>query len=607
MYGREKLRVGELLVNAGYLTNEQVEEVLEFKKEMGGQFGEVAVAKGMVTEDALLEVLGGHLEIPVVNFAELIIDPEVPKLLPARIATRHQILPIEKTDDYILCVVGDPLNIQGIDEAAIMLQKDIQLAIAKRADLVRMLDEYYGGLESMEGLLDDITEDDMELVKDESDFSGGKSAEEDNKIIKYVNLIILEAIKNRASDIHLEPFENEFVIRQRIDGVLHRMPAPPKAVQSSVTSRIKVMAELNIAENRLPQDGRIKLRLGGKEVDLRVSTLPTVFGESVVLRLLDRSAQILGMTELGFQESVRSKCEAILSNPNGIVLVTGPTGSGKTSTLYAFVGKLESTEHKFITVEDPVEYEVEGIVQCQVREKVGMTFAAALRSILRQDPDIVLLGEIRDVETAEISIQASLTGHLVLSTLHTNEAAGAITRLIDMGMEPFLLTSTILGVIGQRLVRRICPMCKEVAKVPEALVKMVAPPGSDTGKMVFHHGVGCEQCAGTGYKGRVGIYELFVMSEDMQELVLQKAPANVLHAKARELGMQTMAEDGFQKALAGFTTVTEVVRVAPLDQPLKKLSDIPHDEMHIIKELAIEDGASDAAQVEKESVDASAA
>ncbi len=324
------------------------------------------------------------------------------------------------------------------------------------------------------------------------------------------------------------------------------------------------MAELNIAETRLPQDGRIKLRLAGKEIDLRVSTLPTVFGESVVLRLLDRSAQILTLEQLGMSEETRKKMEAIIENPNGIVIVTGPTGCGKTSTLYAAMMKLDNPEDKVITVEDPVEYEVETLTQVQVREKVGMTFASALRAILRQDPDIILVGEIRDVETAEISIQASLTGHLVLTTLHTNEAAGSITRLIDMGIEPFLLTSTILAVCGQRLVRTICPMCKEITEIDPAKLESLAPEGTDPAKVTLYRGRGCEECAGTGYKGRTGIYELFVMSEEIQELVLQKVPANVLHARARELGMVTMSEDGWLKVMNGVTTLEEVHRVAPL-------------------------------------------
>jgi type IV pilus assembly protein PilB len=567
MYGTEHVRIGELLVSYNYLTGEQLEQLLQLQKERGGRLGEIAMAEKLITEDDLLNLLSAQLNLRIVDLGDMIIDPKVPHLLPARLAQRHQLLPIEETEGRVVIAVIDPLNLQGVDDARLMLGKEVEIVLCKKDDLLRNLDDYYGGVESVQELLEGMSEDDVELIKDETDLTTtDKTDIEDNRIVKYVNLIILEALKNRASDVHLEPFENEFVIRQRIDGVLHKMPAPPRQVQNAVTSRIKVMADLNIAESRLPQDGRIKLRLGGKEIDIRVSSLPTVFGESVVLRLLDRGAQILTLEQLGMQDEVRQRTEAIIDNPNGVVIVTGPTGCGKTSTLYAFVEKLNDPEDKMITVEDPVEYEVDGLTQVQVREKVGLTFAAALRSILRQDPDIVLIGEIRDVETAEISIQASLTGHLVLTTLHTNEAAGAITRLIDMGIEPFLLTSTILGICGQRLVRTICPMCKEITDVPVERARLFAPADFDVSRSAFYRGRGCEECAGTGYRGRTGIYELFVMSEEMQELVLAKQPANVLHAKARELGMQTMAEDGWLKILAGLTTLEEVHRVAPMEK-----------------------------------------
>ncbi|RMH56784.1 MAG: type II secretion system protein GspE [Candidatus Hydrogenedentota bacterium] len=573
MYGIERLRLGELLVEAGYLTPEQLEEILEYQKteEAGGaRIGEIAIEKGYITEDDLLNALSQQLNIEVINLEDEIIDPNIPHLLPARLAQNNLLLPIKDLGDRIVIATCEPNNIRALDDARMVLGKEIELVLSRRADIERALDEYFGGAEAMQSLLEDISEDDMELVKDEADLTETTAEDlEDNKIVKYVNLIILEAIKNRASDVHLEPFENEFVIRQRIDGVLQKMPAPPKQLQSAVTSRIKVMADLNIAETRLPQDGRIKLRLAGKEIDLRVSTLPTVFGESVVLRLLDRSAALITLDQLGLQEDVRIKTEKVIDNPNGIVVVTGPTGSGKTSTLYAFVDKINNPELKLITVEDPVEYQVDSITQVQVREKVGLTFASALRSILRQDPDIVLIGEIRDVETAQIAIQASLTGHLVLTTLHTNDAAGTLTRLIDMGVEPFLLTSTILGICGQRLVRTICPMCKEIVTPEPEKLRILGGPDFDPVKATFYQGRGCEECAGTGFKGRTGIFELLLMSEEIQELVLKRSPANIIHQEARRLGMQTMAEDGWKKALAGITTVDEVLRVAPIDVPLQ--------------------------------------
>lgn len=565
MYGTDKVPIGELLVNAGILTSEQLDKLLATQQEQGGRLGELAIENKFCTEDDILNMLSLQYNIPVVDLNDVIIDPKTPQVLPGKLAIRHALLPIEADDKKVTLALADPTNMQGIDDARLMIGRDVELVLCRRADLVRNIDDYYGGAESVQQLLEGMSESDVELVKENADLTSDIDVE-DNRIVKYVNLIILEAIRNRASDVHLEPFENEFVIRQRIDGVLHKMPAPPKQVQSAVISRIKVMAELNIAEARLPQDGRIKLRLAGKEIDLRVSTLPTVFGESVVLRLLDRSSHILTLEQLGMSGETQKMTEAVIENPNGIVIVTGPTGCGKTSTLYAFVDKLNDPEDKMITVEDPVEYEVDGLVQVQVREKVGMTFAAALRSILRQDPDIILIGEIRDPETAEISIQAALTGHLVLTTLHTNEAAGAITRLMDTGMEPFLLTSTILAVVGQRLVRTICPMCKEVTEADPAKVKSLAPRDFDLSKVTFYRGRGCEECAGTGYKGRTGIYELFLLSEEIQELVLKRSPANILHARAREMGMVTMSEDGWKKVVAGLTTVDEIHRVAPLDK-----------------------------------------
>ncbi|HBW46888.1 TPA: type II secretion system protein GspE, partial [bacterium] len=390
MYGTSQPKIGELLVSSGLITPEQRDHLLEVQKEKGGKFGELAIAEEMITEDDLLNILSSQLNIPVVNLEEAIIDPKVPLLLPSKIAQRYSMLPIEETENKIVIAVADPTNIQGIDDAKMMLNKDVELVLCRKADLLRNIDDYYGGVESVQELLEGITEDDIELVKDEADLTGNGAADiEDNRIVKYVNLIILEAIKNHASDVHLEPFENEFVIRQRIDGVLHKMPAPPKQVQNAVISRIKVMADLNIAESRLPQDGRIKLRLAGKEIDLRVSSLPTVFGESVVLRLLDRTAQILTLEQLGMSDETRIKMEKIIENPNGIVVVTGPTGCGKTSSLYACVVKLHNPEDKFITVEDPVEYEIDTLTQVQVHEKVGLTFGATLRSILRQDPDII--------------------------------------------------------------------------------------------------------------------------------------------------------------------------------------------------------------------------
>lgn len=564
MYGVERQRLGDILIASGLIDVAKLEEGLALQRAEGKKLGRVFVDKGWLTEDQLLDALSVQLGVPVVHLADLVVDPQTPLLVPEKLARRHNFLAVESRDDAVVIATSDPLNVQGIDDVRLMTGKDVELYLCREAEVKSALDEYFGSAESFSKLLEG--EAGLELVKDETDFSKtGEGEAEENEVIKLVNLVILEALKNRASDVHLEPFEKDFFIRQRIDGVLQKMPSPPRRLQNALVSRIKVMADLNIAETRLPQDGRIKLRLAGKEVDLRVSCLPTMFGESTVLRVLDRGATILGLEQLGMNDEIRAKAEKIVANPNGVIIVTGPTGSGKTSSLYAFIQKRLTPEEKFITVEDPVEYELDGLVQVQVREKVGLTFAAALRSILRQDPDIVLIGEIRDVETAEIAIQASLTGHLVLTSLHTNDAAGSITRLIDMGIEPFLLTSTILGICGQRLIRTICPVCKEPYQPDPKALGMLVPKGLDTAHMTFFHGRGCPDCAGTGHKGRTGIFELLMLDESIQNLVLEKAPSNVIMAKARTIGMHTMAEDGWLKVTAGITTIEEVLRVAPAE------------------------------------------
>lgn len=564
MYGLEKRRLGDILLEAGALTEEQLKKALEIQRTNGARLGGVLVEQKILREEDILRALSVQAEIPFLSLGDVVIDPEVATLVPEKLARRHNLIPIERREGRIVLAVADPFNVQGIDEVRVLLGEEVDLVLAKTEEIQAAIDEHLAAKQSLQTMLAGMEVDDLEVVQDEADLTEREETE-DNQIIKYVNKIILEAVKNRASDVHLEPFENEFQIRQRLDGVLYKMPAPPKAVQNAVTSRVKVMANMNISESRLPQDGRIRLRLAGKELDLRVSTLPTVFGESVVLRILDRSATILTLEQLGMSDAVRGKMERIIQNPNGIVIVTGPTGSGKTSTLYACVLKINSPTDKFITVEDPVEYEVEGLIQVQVNEKVGMTFASALRSILRQDPDKVVIGEIRDIETAEIAIQASLTGHLVLTSLHTNQAAGALTRLIDMGLEPFLISSTILGICGQRLVRRICPLCKTEDTPSPELLKQIAPKGEDPSRYTFYKGAGCPDCAGTGFQGRIGLFELLVVTPEIEELILEKAPANVLHGKARELGMQTMLEDGWEKAKNGITSLEEVLRVAPLD------------------------------------------
>ncbi len=568
MGGFQRKRLGDILIDAGVIAPEQLTEALSRQKETGARLGQVLIYYKYVTGEQIAAALSAQLGIPYVRLADYNVDEELIKLIPDKVARKHKILPIEKTDEKITVAVADPLDITILDSMSLMLGQYIEPVIAPENEIVALQDQLYASLDTLENAISSMGDEDGIMIEDSdtpgSNLSaGGEAAAAETPVIKYVNAVIVQALKDRASDIHIEPFEKTMQIRERIDGVLQSVPAPPRNLWSGIPSRIKVMANLNIAEVRMPQDGRIRLKLGKSEVDMRVSTMPTMYGESVVLRLLDRSAMILKIDQLGFQKPVEEKFLKQLQNPNGVLLITGPTGCGKTSTLYAGILEINSTDDKIITVEDPVEYEVNGLVQCQVNEKIGMTFAAALRSILRQDPDIILVGEIRDVETAEIAVQSALTGHLVLSTTHTNDAAGAVTRLIDMGVEPFLLTSTVRGICAQRLVRTICPECREqYTPDPETLRKLGATPEMTEG-VTFIHGKGCPHCVKTGYRGRIGIYELLEMTDEVMDLVVNKQPANIIHRKAVEQGMQSMAEDGWQKVCAGITTAEEVLRVAP--------------------------------------------
>jgi len=568
MGGFQRKRLGDILVDAGIITDEQLKEALELQRESDFRLGQQLVHLQYATGEQIAAALSAQLGIPYVRLSDYNITEDLVKILPAKVARKHKILPIEQVEDKLVVAVADPLDIAALDNISIMLGFYVEPVIAPESEIIAAQDQHYATLESMEHLVAEMGEDDLETLEDVpgADLeTSSTTAAADTPVIKYVNAIIVQSLKERASDIHVEPFEHSMQIRERIDGVLLPMTPPPRNLWSGIPSRIKVMANLNIAENRLPQDGRIRMKLGGREVDMRISTLPTMYGESVVMRLLDRGAVMIQIDQLGMQKESQEKLKKQLENPNGIVLVTGPTGCGKTTTLYAGVLEVNSPEVKIITVEDPVEYEVSGLVQCQVNERVGMTFPAALRSILRQDPDIILIGEIRDVETAQIAIQSALTGHLVLSTTHTNDSAGAITRLVDMGVEPFLLTSTIRAICAQRLVRTICPQCKTPFKPDsEDLRKLGIDPAS-VSDVTFYHGKGCNHCVKTGYYGRIGIFELLEMSESVMDLIVQQKPANIIHHQAVSEGMQTMAEDGWRKACAGITTISEVVRVAPAD------------------------------------------
>ena len=561
-------QLGTLLVESGMATQAEVEEALGRQKETGELLGRILVASGVVTEEDILGALGAQSGMQFVKLDDLEILPDVTNRVSGPIVRIYKIMPISFDGTTMTIALSDPLNIRILDDLRFMLNCEIQGAIAIEDEIMRAVEKYYGAeMETVGDLLDQI-EHEMagtavqEISEDEEavDISTIKQLANEAPVVKLLNLVLIQAIRDRGSDIHFEPFEDTFKIRYRVDGVLYEMIPPPKHLALALTSRIKVMANLDIAERRLPQDGRIQLNMAGREVDLRISTLPTMFGESVVMRVLDRSVVMLDIEQLGFSKGDMSILQLLMEKPNGILLTTGPTGCGKTTTLYAALKKINSPDVKIITTEDPVEYNIPGIVQVQIKDAIGLTFGLCLRSILRQDPDVILVGEIRDLDTAEMAIQASLTGHLVLSTLHTNDAAGTITRLVDMDIEPFLLTSTIEAIVGQRLVRTICQNCREAYEPSdEELLKLGVTRGEVEDK-TFYRGTGCEACRNVGYVGRAGIFEILVMNEPLRSLIVSGAAAKDLRAKAREHGMRTMRQDGLEKVYRGVTTIEEVTR-----------------------------------------------
>jgi type IV pilus assembly protein PilB len=505
-----------------------------------------------------------HLGTEVADLHNSDPPPEVLKALPPAIARMYQCVPVAVYDGVVQVALTEPLNPALLDGLAFSIGKEVQLVVADPAAVERIIAKYYG--EDNESVTDILKElgADTEIAKEASE-AGENSAEmldlaNEVPIVRFVNLVLFQAVQDRASDIHFEPFEDEFKIRYRVDGALYEMTPPPKHLALPVISRLKVMANLNISERRLPQDGRIHLPLGTKSVDLRVSTLPTQFGESLVLRVLDRSAVNLDLETLGMPKYIMDFLGDAIQQPNGIVIVTGPTGSGKTTTLYSCLRKVNTIDSKLLTAEDPVEYDIEGIMQVPVNEGVGLTFGKALRSFLRQDPDVIMVGEMRDLETAQIAIQASLTGHLVFSTLHTNDAPGAVTRLVDMGVEPFLISSTLQCVLAQRLVRTICKKCRTPFEPTESQLSMLNLSPHDIGDKVFYYGRGCSACNDTGYKGRKGIFEMLVISEPIRGLINERAPSVVMRQKAVELGMVTLREDGLRSIFDGDTTIEEVVK-----------------------------------------------
>ena len=555
-----------LIKERGLIDDLQLEEVLQEHSRSGKPVSEILSDFGLVEVDTQLEITAQHLGTEVVDVGEVNYTPELLKLIPPATARMYQCLPVADYGSTLRAAVGDPLNPHATDELSYIIGKEIQIVVANRAAIEKLIARYYGeDTESVGDILKELGED-AEIAREAAEAAAtndaGEAADLANEvpIVRFVNLVLFQAVQDRASDIHFEPFESEFKIRYRVDGALYEMSPPPKHLALPVISRIKVMANLNIAERRMPQDGRISMNLGGRQIDLRVSTLPTQFGESVVLRILDRSAVNLELESLGLPKQIFDYVTEAIQQPNGTMVVTGPTGSGKTTTLYSCLRRVNTLDSKLLTAEDPVEFDIEGIMQVPVNEGLGLTFGKALRSFLRQDPDVIMVGEMRDIETAQIAIQASLTGHLVLSTLHTNDAPGAVTRLIDMGVEPFLISSTLMGVLAQRLVRTICKKCHTAFEPSEKQLSLLNLSPHDIGEKTFFYGRGCSNCNDTGYKGRKGIFELLIVNKAIRTLINERAPTTVIRQKAMELGMVSLRQDSLRSIFDGDTTIEEVVK-----------------------------------------------
>jgi len=555
-----------LIKERGLIDDLQYEEVMQEQARSGKSISQILNDFELLDLDAQLQIMADSLGTEVVSLRDREIGPELIKLIPANSARLFKCVPVEASGSLLKVAFADPLNPSAIDELGFVVHREIQVVVADPEQVQRAVARFYGEESgSVAEMLQELG-DDSEIIKEAAEAAETDDVSEladlanETPIIKFVNLVLGQAIQDRASDIHFEPFEDEFKIRYRVDGALYEMAPPPKHLALPVISRLKVMSNLNISERRLPQDGRINYQVGGHQVDLRVSTLPTQFGESVVLRVLDRSATSLDITALGLPKHINDYIRSGIQQPNGILIVTGPTGSGKTTTLYSCLREINTIDMKLLTAEDPVEFDIEGIMQVAINDAVGMTFGKALRSFLRQDPDVIMIGEMRDLETAQIAIQSSLTGHLVLTTLHTNDAPGAVTRMIDMGVEPFLISSTLMAVLAQRLVRTACKKCRTPFEPTESQLALLNLTPNDIGEKTFNYGRGCSTCNDTGYKGRRGIFELLVMNDVLRGLVNERAPTMVLRNKALEMGMVALRDDGLRNIFDGETTIEEVVK-----------------------------------------------
>jgi type IV pilus assembly protein PilB len=565
------VRLGELLTKASLISQDQLKEALRMQKETGGKLGETLIKLNFVSEEDITECLSQQFGVPSINLAHFEIDPSVIKLIPADVARKYNILPVNKTGATITIAMADPTNVFAMDDIKFMTGYNVEPVVASELGIKAAIDNYYGSTSSLElkKVMEDLQQSesaDLEVLEEEEELDVAALTEgaEEAPVVKLCNLILTDAIKRGASDIHIEPYEKEFRVRFRIDGTLYEIMNPPLKLRDAITSRMKILAKLDIAEKRLPQDGRIKLKMKlndkNKELDFRVSVLPTLFGEKIVMRLLDKDNLRLDMTKLGFEPESLAKFEEAIFKPWGMVLVTGPTGSGKTNTLYSALSKVNSPEVNIMTAEDPVEFNLPGINQVQMKEAIGLNFAATLRSFLRQDPNIILVGEIRDFETAEIAIKAALTGHLVLSTLHTNDAPSTINRLMNMGIEPFLVATSVQLIAAQRLARRICQACKEPVEISNQALMNLGFKKDEVGTFTVYKGRGCDKCNNTGYKGRVGLVEVMTIDDDLRDMILAGGTAIDIKRKAAENGMISLRRSGLIKIKEGITTIEEVVR-----------------------------------------------
>jgi type IV pilus assembly protein PilB len=561
-------RIGQIFVDMGFMTDEQLQLLLEEQQQQpGALLGKLAEDMALITDDQLAQALGEQQNMKVVNLGDQPIAPELLDKLTETMAQLYRVIPVKYDGHTLTVATCDPQNLSIQDELRTFLGFDVEMVVATEREIKAAIERFYSSESlSVEKIVKELSEDDTLyqqaslLMGDKFDLDGAEALADSVPVRKLLNLVLLLAIKDHASDIHFEPFEDEFRIRIKAEGVLYEMVPPPRHLAFAITTRIKVMANLDIAERRMPQDGRIELMVGGHQVDLRVSVLPTMFGESVVMRILDRSVVSLSLTKVGMDDVTLEGFRNVMKRPNGIVLVTGPTGSGKTTTLYSALSEMNEITEKIITTEDPVEYDIDGIVQIPINHDIGVTFASCLRAILRQDPDIILVGEIRDLETAEIAVQASLTGHLVFSTLHTNDAPSTITRMKDMGIPTFLITATVEAILAQRLVRRICSKCREETDPPMEVLMELGVDEETRAKYKFYRGRGCDNCNNTGYKGRIGLFELMIMNDELRDMIMQNATTDDLRSKAETFGMITLRDYGKQFVFDGFTTAEEVVR-----------------------------------------------